>query len=89
MQPFGNTDESAPKRGYTIQRCSQTQGKADMYPSRLMRIQADSILSPLLIPARPRRITKKGHRQGASVADAYPADDLSHMSGVIIGLSGA
>ncbi len=81
MQPLGNADESAPKRGYTIQRYSQTWEKAAMYPSRPMRIQADSILSPLLIPARPRRITKKGHRQGASVADAYPADDLSRMSG--------
>lgn len=59
MQPLGKADESAPKRGYTIQRCSQTQGKADMYPSRPMRIQADSILSPLFHPARPRRITKK------------------------------
>lgn len=81
MQPLGNADEGAPKQGYTIQRCSQTQGKADMYPSRPMRIQADSILSPLFHPARPRRITKNGHRQGASITDAYPADDLSRMSG--------
>ena len=66
MQPFGKADESAPKLGYTIQRCSQTQGKADMYPSRLMRIQADSILSPLFHPARPRRITKK------VIGRAYP-----------------
>jgi hypothetical protein len=54
-----------------------------------MRIQADSILSPLFNPARPRRITKNSHRQGASKSDAFPAGDLSRMSGLIIGLSGA
>lgn len=89
MQPFGNTDESAPKRGYTIQRCSQTQGKADMYPSCPMRIQADSYFVTAVSSGAAPENYKKGHRQGASVADAYPADDLSHMSGVIIGLSGA
>lgn len=72
MQPFGKAGESAPKRGYTMQRCSQTQGKADMYPSRLMRIQADSILSPLFDPARPRRITKKQSPAGSTQIGCVP-----------------